>query len=95
MGPEQEDTGQFKRIAIPLVRRIYPQLIANKIVSVQPLLGPTGLTYYLRHRYSQNSQSQPQPTTIDGAFENPPTRKKQIKKKKYRSIDDPWSADGS
>ena len=48
------DVAQFKRISIPLVRRIYPQLIANKIVSVQPLLGPTGLVYYLRFRYSSN-----------------------------------------
>lgn len=46
------DIAQFKRISIPLVRRVYPQLIANKIVSVQPLLGPTGLVYYLRFRYS-------------------------------------------
>jgi hypothetical protein len=48
------DVAQFKRISIPLVRRIYPQLIANKIVSVQPLLGPTGLVYYLRFRYATN-----------------------------------------
>jgi hypothetical protein len=48
------DVAQFKRISIPLVRRIYPQLIANKIVSVQPLLGPTGLVYYLRFRYGSN-----------------------------------------
>lgn len=48
------DIAQFKKISIPLVRRIYPQLIANKIVSVQPLLGPTGLVYYLRFRYSSN-----------------------------------------
>jgi hypothetical protein len=48
------DIAQFKRISIPLVQRIYPQLIANKIVSVQPLLGPTGLVYYLRFRYSSN-----------------------------------------
>ena len=48
------DIAQFKRISIPLVRRIYPQLIANKIVSVQPLLGPTGLVYYMRYRYSSN-----------------------------------------
>src|SRR5271154_2926581 len=51
------DIAQFKRISIPLVRRIYPQLIANKIVSVQPLLGPTGLVYYLRFRYSSNKGS--------------------------------------
>jgi hypothetical protein len=51
---DTSDVAQFKRISIPLVRRIYPQLIANKIVSVQPLLGPTGLVYYLRFRYSSN-----------------------------------------
>jgi hypothetical protein len=36
MNEAMTDTGdiaQFKRISIPLVRRIYPQLIANKIVS--------------------------------------------------------------
>lgn len=51
---DTSDIAQFKRISIPLVRRIYPQLIANKIVSVQPLLGPTGLVYYLRFRYASN-----------------------------------------
>lgn len=54
MSTDSSDIAQFKRISIPLVRRIYPQLIANKIVSVQPLLGPTGLVYYLRFRYSTN-----------------------------------------
>jgi hypothetical protein len=51
---DSSDVAQFKRISIPLVRRIYPQLIANKVVSVQPLLGPAGLVYYLRFRYSSN-----------------------------------------
>lgn len=51
---DTSDIAQFKRISIPLVRRIYPHLIANKIVSVQPLLGPTGLVYYLRFRYASN-----------------------------------------
>lgn len=51
---DTSDISQFKRISIPLVRRIYPQLIANKVVSVQPLLGPTGLVYYMRFRYSSN-----------------------------------------
>ena len=51
-GTDTSDVAQFRRISIPLVRRIYPQLIANKIVSVQPLLGPTGLVYYMRFRYA-------------------------------------------
>jgi len=57
MATDTSDIAQFKRISIPLVRRIYPQLIANKIVSVQPLLGPSGLVYYLRFRYSSNKGS--------------------------------------
>jgi len=52
--PDQE-IAQFRRISIPLVRRIYPRLIADNIVGVQPLTGPTGLVYYLRFQYSQNS----------------------------------------
>jgi len=51
---DSSDVANFKRISIPLVRRIYPQLIANKVVSVQPLLGPTGLVYYLRFRYGSD-----------------------------------------
>src|SRR4051812_10711962 len=51
LSTDTADIAQFKRISIPLVRRIFPHLIANKIVTVQPLLGPTGLVYYLRFRY--------------------------------------------
>ena len=51
---DTSDVANFKRISIPLVRRIYPQLIANKVVSVQPLLGPVGLVYYLRFRYGSD-----------------------------------------
>ena len=44
----------FDRISIPLIRRIYPQLIASKIVSVQPMTAPSSLSYYLRFKYSSN-----------------------------------------
>lgn len=54
MSTDTSDIASFKRISIPLVRRIYPQLIANKIVSVQPLLGPTGQVFYIRFRYASN-----------------------------------------
>lgn len=52
----EEETASFSRLAIPLVRRIYPSLIANKLISVQPLLGPTGLVYYERFRYSEGTR---------------------------------------
>jgi len=53
------EIAQFRRISIPLVRRIYPRLIADTIVSVQPLSGPTGLVNYLRHRYQTSGFSLP------------------------------------
>ena len=52
--PEIRPIANFKTINFPLVRRIYPQLIANKIISVQPLSGPTSLIYYLRNVPTQN-----------------------------------------
>jgi hypothetical protein len=39
----------FDRIKLPLIQRVYPQLIADNLVAVQPLFKPTGLEYYLKH----------------------------------------------
>jgi len=47
------DIAQFSRISIPLVRRIYPQLIANEIMAIQPLQSPVGLQFYERWRYPE------------------------------------------
>jgi hypothetical protein len=39
--------GTFQKFAFPLVRRVYPQLIANNIVGVQPMQGPVSQVFYL------------------------------------------------
>jgi hypothetical protein len=39
--------GTFQKFAFPLVRRVYPELIANKIVGVQPMQGPVSQIFYL------------------------------------------------
>jgi hypothetical protein len=39
--------GTFQKFAFPLIRRVYPQLIANSIVSQQPMQGPVGQVFYL------------------------------------------------
>ena len=41
------DLGTFQKFAFPLVRRVYPQLIANNIVGVQPMGGPVSQIFYL------------------------------------------------
>jgi hypothetical protein len=45
---------RYKRIAIPMVRRVFPELLANQLVGVQPMSGPVGLAYALRFRRDDN-----------------------------------------
>ena len=40
----------FTKIAVPMVRRTFPELIAHNIVGVQPMTGPVGLAFALRFR---------------------------------------------
>lgn len=39
--------GVFQKFAFPLVRRVYPELLANKICGVQPMQGPVSQVFYL------------------------------------------------
>lgn len=41
----------FSKIAMPLVAKVFPELVANDIVGVQPMFAPTGLVHALRYRY--------------------------------------------
>ncbi len=40
------------RILFPIIRRVYPTLIANKLVSVQPIQARTGVIYYIRYDFT-------------------------------------------
>lgn len=46
--------GTFQKFAFPLVRRIFPRLIANELVGVQPMQGPTSQIFYLGWARSKN-----------------------------------------
>jgi hypothetical protein len=43
---------KFGNIVFPAIRRVFPSMLANEIVSVQPMTAPTGLLFYLDHSYS-------------------------------------------
>ena len=43
----------FSQVSLPLIKKVYPSLIANKLVGVQPLSAPSGLVHYL-NRYSDS-----------------------------------------
>ena len=44
--------GTFQKFAFPLIRRVYPELIANSICGVQPMQGPVSQIFYLGHTRS-------------------------------------------
>ena len=52
----QTSLTDFRHISIPLVRRIYPQLIADKLVAVQPMKEPASLSFYLNYKYSSSKK---------------------------------------
>ena len=49
----QGNDADFYKIAIPMVRRTFPELIAHDLVGVQPLNAPVGLAFALRYRADQ------------------------------------------
>jgi hypothetical protein len=46
--------GTFTKFAFPLVRRVYPSLIANSLVGVQPMQGPVSQVFYLGNSRARN-----------------------------------------
>jgi len=44
------DVQGLQKIMLPIVRRVFPNLIANNIVSVQPVAAPAGIIFYLKYQ---------------------------------------------
>ena len=49
MTDDNNTMGQFKRLSIPLVRRIWGDIAMRHFISVQPLLGPHGIIHYFKN----------------------------------------------
>ena len=45
------DIAQFTPILMPMIRRVFPNLIANELLGVQPMSMPTGFIYALTNQY--------------------------------------------
>jgi len=50
---DAEEPNEWARYGMPLIRRVFPQLMANKIVGVQPTKGPVGLKYTIKRIYNK------------------------------------------
>ena len=68
----------FSNIAFPIVRRVFGGLVANELVSIQPMSLPSGLIFYLDYTYGSGvggaDGSTTQDTYQDGQsiYNNPP-----------------------
>lgn len=49
-----QNVGNFDRFAFPLIRAVFPNLIAQDLVSVQPMDGPVGLVFFFDLIYGSN-----------------------------------------
>jgi hypothetical protein len=45
------NVGSFTKFIFPVLRRVFPNLIANELVSVQPMTAPVGAVFYLDYVY--------------------------------------------
>jgi hypothetical protein len=50
-GGASGDVRGFQNVAFPIVRRVFGGLVANEIVSIQPMSLPSGLLFYLDYTY--------------------------------------------
>lgn len=46
------NTGSFTKFIFPLLRRVFPNLISNDLVSVQPMTAPIGAVFFLDYLYA-------------------------------------------
>ena len=60
------DVEGFAAVAFPIVRRVFGGLIANQLVSVQPMSLPSGLIFFLDFKFNNNMYVKDGPLGGDG-----------------------------
>jgi len=68
IGSAAGDGAKFSPIALALVRRVFPDIFAHKVIGVQALNGPVGLAYALRYAY--DVPGVPPGSTFNGGSDN-------------------------
>ena len=54
-----QDVQGLQKIMLPIVRRVFPSLIANNIISVQPISQPSGIIFYLKYQMGTDRPGNP------------------------------------
>ena len=69
------DGEQWAGVALPLVRKVFAQIVAKDFVSVQPMNLPSGLVFYLDFKYGTSVQGR---TDGDNMYGNVSTANSKI-----------------
>jgi len=64
------DIAGFRKILIPMIRRVIPGTIASELVGVQPMSGPVGLVYSLRYKYGEAATDNGRFPSVAGGEQN-------------------------
>jgi hypothetical protein len=73
------NVANFNKIAFPLVRRVFGQLLANELVSVQPMSLPAGLLFYLDFKFDRAKSGFASGGSVYGTMQNaPPNNNQQL-----------------
>jgi len=59
------DVEGFAAVAFPIVRRVFGSLIANDLVSVQPMSLPSGLIFFLDFKFQESADGSGRQATLD------------------------------
>lgn len=51
------NAGQYTKYIFPVLRRVFPNLIANEIVSVQPMTAPVGAVFFFEYKHGKSKGS--------------------------------------
>lgn len=92
-------SGEFYKIAIPMVRRTFPELIAHEIVGVQPMTGPVGLAFALRfvadQSYAGNTGSRTEVgyNTLDPYYSGDPANQEGLSREDGEALGSENTAD--
>lgn len=63
------NVGSFTKFIFPILRRVFPNLIANEIVSVQPMTAPVGAVFFMDWIYGTNKGQTTAGTVFPASFD--------------------------
>lgn len=63
---------RLPNVIMPMIRRVFPELIANEIVGIQPMNAPVGMAFALRYKYEADNLADFSPDGSNSANAAPP-----------------------